>query len=96
MVTPNIPEAETIVGRALVTDADFRDAAREIVALGARNVVIKGGHRAATRMICSSMGADFHVLRARRIDTPTPTAPVATFSAAIAAGLAEGSAWSKR
>lgn len=90
VVTPNIPEAETIVGRALVTDADFRDAAREIAGLGARNVVIKGGHRAGDADDLLFDGRHFHLLHAARIDTPHTHGTGCTFSAAIAAGLAKG------
>jgi len=44
VVTPNIPEAEALAGRRLETDEDLQRAAQEIAALGARNVVITGGH----------------------------------------------------
>ena len=90
VVTPNVPEAESIVGRALVAEADFRDAAREIVALGARNVVIKGGHRAGDADDLFFDGRDFQQLHARRIETQHTHGTGCTFSAAIAAGLAKG------
>jgi len=90
VVTPNIPEAETIVGRSLESEADFRDAAREIVALGARYVVIKGGHRRGDADDLLFDGRDFQVLHAERIDTPHTHGTGCTFSAAIAAGLAGG------
>jgi hydroxymethylpyrimidine/phosphomethylpyrimidine kinase len=90
VVTPNLPEAEAIVGRALATEADLRDAAREIAALGARNVVIKGGHRAGDADDLLFDGRDFQLLHARRIDTPHTHGTGCTFSAAIAAGLAKG------
>ena len=44
VVTPNLPEAEVLVGREVSTLADMRDAARAIVGLGARSAVVKGGH----------------------------------------------------
>src|ERR1700730_5785036 len=44
VVTPNIPEAERLVGFSITTEADMRRAAEEIRALGARAVIIKGGH----------------------------------------------------
>ncbi len=47
VLTPNLPEAEVLVGHELRTWDDIRDAARELHALGARNVVMKGGHREA-------------------------------------------------
>ena len=44
MVTPNVPEAEALVGGSLVTESDFRRAAGAIRAMGPRIVVMKGGH----------------------------------------------------
>ncbi|HXW83296.1 MAG TPA: hydroxymethylpyrimidine/phosphomethylpyrimidine kinase, partial [Candidatus Binataceae bacterium] len=46
VVTPNIPEAETLAQIRIDSDASLREAARAIIALGAAAVVIKGGHRA--------------------------------------------------
>ncbi|MFQ5933825.1 MAG: bifunctional hydroxymethylpyrimidine kinase/phosphomethylpyrimidine kinase, partial [Dehalococcoidia bacterium] len=45
VVTPNIPEAEVLVGYKLESMDDVYKAAREISKMGAANVVIKGGHR---------------------------------------------------
>ncbi|NGZ74949.1 bifunctional hydroxymethylpyrimidine kinase/phosphomethylpyrimidine kinase [Saccharibacillus alkalitolerans] len=44
VVTPNIPEAEALAGMPIRTMEDRREAARRIAALGAKTVVIKGGH----------------------------------------------------
>src|SRR6266571_2594008 len=44
VITPNIPEAEVLLGRSLHTLDDRRQAARELVALGPRAAVLKGGH----------------------------------------------------
>lgn len=44
LVTPNIPEAERIAKMKIVTEDDVRTAARRMQSLGARNVLIKGGH----------------------------------------------------
>src|SRR5574341_405411 len=45
IVTPNIPEAEELTGMKLLTSEDIEEAARRIIRLGAKSVVIKGGHR---------------------------------------------------
>ena len=50
LVTPNIPEAERITGLAINNVEDIFDVAAEIRAMGARNVLIKGGH--GTRVSC--------------------------------------------
>lgn len=45
VITPNIPEAERITGLKIETAADIRKAAEIMQAAGARNVLVKGGHR---------------------------------------------------
>ncbi len=44
IVTANVPEAAALTGRRVTTLADARDAARAIVAMGARSALVKGGH----------------------------------------------------
>src|SRR5207247_8877850 len=44
VLTPNLPEAEDLLGHAVRTNKEMREAARELQSLGPRNVVIKGGH----------------------------------------------------
>src|SRR5687768_11014035 len=46
IVTPNIPEAERLAGIAIETETDMRRAAEAIRSMGARAVLVKGGHRA--------------------------------------------------
>lgn len=50
LITPNAPEAATLTGRSVETVEQARDAARALIDLGARAVLVKGGHLArATR-----------------------------------------------
>ena len=44
VVTPNLPEAAVLLGRQMESLEDARQAARDIVAMGARSAVVKGGH----------------------------------------------------
>ncbi len=44
VVTPNVPEAEALSGRRITSPADAREAARRIHEMGARAVIITGGH----------------------------------------------------
>src|SRR5207253_2495172 len=44
VVTPNLPEAQVLLGREIRTLEERRAAARELVAMGARAAVVKGGH----------------------------------------------------
>lgn len=90
VVTPNLPEAETLVGRRLTTDAEIRRAAEVIAGLGPAYVVIKGGHREGDAIDLVYDGSAFQTLRAARIDTPHTHGTGCTFSAAIVAGLARG------
>src|SRR5712671_6969008 len=44
VVTPNLHEAEALAGIPVATESDMEEAARRILALGPRNVLVKGGH----------------------------------------------------
>ncbi len=90
VVTPNIPEAEVIVGHAIRTDADVRAAAREIVRLGPHAVVMKGGHRPGDPTDLFFDGTRELRLEEKRIETSSTHGTGCTFSAAIAARLALG------
>ena len=90
VLTPNLPEAEVLVGRSIENDQDIREAARAILDLGPRAVVVKGGHRTGDADDVLFDGREFHVLHAERVDTPNTHGTGCTFSAAIAAYLAQG------
>ena len=62
--------------------------------MGARAVVVKGGHRAAAEAIDLLYdGAAFREYYAPRIETASTHGTGCTFASAIAAGLARGSRW---
>ena len=90
VVTPNLPEAETLTGLSLTTDADLRQAAERIVGMGARAVVVKGGHRDGPAADLFYDGVRFQEFTAPRFDTRNTHGTGCTFAAAIAAGLAQG------
>jgi hydroxymethylpyrimidine/phosphomethylpyrimidine kinase len=90
IVTPNIPEAEALLGRTIQNVAEMRDAARDLVARGARTVVVKGGHLEGDAVDVYYDGRQWEELRAPRIDTAHTHGTGCTFSAAIAARLALG------
>jgi len=52
VVTPNIPEAEELTGMELRTPENITEAARRLVKLGRKAVVIKGGHRKGPASTC--------------------------------------------
>ena len=78
VVTPNIPEAEVLSGRRIVSLEDAREAARAIHALGARAVIVKGGHAAGDdSSICCSTASGSPSSGPRASRRATPTAPAA-------------------
>ncbi len=91
VVTPNIPEAEVLVGSSLSGTDEIRDAARAIAGMGAGNVIIKGGHMEGPESADLLYdGAEFVEFTAPRIDTNNTHGTGCTFSSAIASGLAKG------
>ena len=90
VVTPNLPEAEVLVGRSIVTLDDMRQAAADIVAFGARSVVVKGGHRPDDATDVFYDGQRHLELQAPRIETSSTHGTGCTFASAIAALLARG------
>ena len=92
LLTPNIPEAEKLAGMEISSEADMREAARRIQALGPQNVLVKGGHAQGEARDILLCGEDFHVFASRRIPTKNTHGTGCTLSSAIAAYLARGEA----
>ncbi len=91
VLTPNLPEAEELLGRELLSNDDIREAARELAAMGARNVVIKGGHREGDTVTDVLFdGEAFHAFSGPRIETTSTHGTGCTFASAIATFLARG------
>ena len=91
LVTPNLPEAEVLAGMTVKTLDDQREAARRIVGLGARAVVVKGGHAGSAEIVDVLFdGRAFTEFRAERVPGTSIHGTGCTFSAAITAQLALG------
>ena len=100
LITPNIPEAEVLTGRTLKTTDDFEHAARQLHSMGARAVLLKGGHRPRPQdendlesnevVDLFFDGTEFHSIRGPRVNTPHTHGTGCTLASAIAAGLAQG------
>ncbi len=92
VVTPNLDEAAHLVGRPLAGEPDMEDAAQRLLAMGARAVLIKGGHLAGDQVsdLLARLGGERTWMRAPRIDTPNTHGTGCTLSSAIAAHLARG------
>jgi hydroxymethylpyrimidine/phosphomethylpyrimidine kinase len=92
VVTPNIPEAEVLLGRPIRTLDDRRQAAHDLVSLGARAAVVKGGHADEQLSIDHYFdGVQLVELQSPRVATQNTHGSGCVFSAALAAGLAKGS-----
>jgi hydroxymethylpyrimidine/phosphomethylpyrimidine kinase len=90
VVTPNLPETEQLTGMKLSRPKDLEAAAQKIIHMGAKSVVIKGGHRRGPAIDLFFDGKKFRELRSPRIRTRHTHGTGCTFSAAIAAYLAKG------
>jgi hydroxymethylpyrimidine/phosphomethylpyrimidine kinase len=92
LVTPNLDEAALLVEQPLRTEADMEAAARRLLAMGARAVLLKGGHLAGDTVsdLLLAGGAQPVWLRQPRIATANTHGTGCTLSSAIAASLALG------
>ena len=91
LLTPNIPEAETLTGLTISGEDGRHEAARRIVQLGARAVVIKGGHLPTTDIVDVLYdGRRFVEFRTERVPGRNTHGTGCTFAAAVTAHLALG------
>jgi hydroxymethylpyrimidine/phosphomethylpyrimidine kinase len=90
LITPNVPEAEKISGMSIKTHDDMREAAKRILSMGCRAVVVKGGHIEGDATDILFDGNAFYEYPSPRIDTKHTHGTGCTFSSAIAANLALG------
>lgn len=92
MVTPNIPEAEVLTEMTIQTHEDVKIAAYKLQLLGAKNVLLKGGHGSEIAVYDFALLADgsHFWLKSQRVDTERTHGTGDTLSAAIAAQLTLG------
>ncbi|CAH0418145.1 bifunctional hydroxymethylpyrimidine kinase/phosphomethylpyrimidine kinase [Periweissella ghanensis] len=92
LVTPNLLEAQQLTGITINTPADLAAAARALQALGAQNVLVKGGHGAGDELTDYVLLADqsAFTLVNPRLDTTRTHGTGDTYAAAIASNLALG------
>jgi hydroxymethylpyrimidine/phosphomethylpyrimidine kinase len=93
VVTPNLPEAAALLGTSMAeTETAMAEQAEKLQALGAANVLVKGGH--GTGETSSDLlllaGGQRQRFTAPRHDTLNTHGTGCTLSSAIAAGLARG------
>ena len=93
VVTPNLPEAEVLLGRKIDGLDGMRTAARDLSKLGCRSVLIKGGHMHTSEssdVLFIDGENRIVVMPDRRVPTPNTHGTGCTLSSAIAAHLARG------
>jgi hydroxymethylpyrimidine/phosphomethylpyrimidine kinase len=90
VLTPNLPEAEALLGRAVRSLEAMRQAARDLRAAGPRVVVVKGGHLEGQAVDVFYDGRHLEDVPGERIPTANTHGTGCTFSAAIASRLGLG------
>jgi hydroxymethylpyrimidine kinase/phosphomethylpyrimidine kinase len=90
VATPNIPEAERITGMKIADEEDMRRAAALMRGMGARAVLVKGGHLIGDALDLLDDGGEVQLFRAPRIETDSTHGTGCTLAAAIASCLARG------
>jgi hydroxymethylpyrimidine kinase/phosphomethylpyrimidine kinase/thiamine-phosphate diphosphorylase len=91
LLTPNLPEAERLLNRRITTIAAMEQAARDLHALGAANVLVKGGHlTGAEAQDILFDGSTIHRFTADRIFTSATHGTGCSYASAIASLLAQG------
>ena len=90
LAIPNVPEAEALSGIEIRDIDAVRRAACLIHSMGARAVLIKGGHLRSENTDVLFDGAQYREFPAPRLDTPHTHGTGCTYSAAITASLAAG------
>lgn len=90
LVTPNLPEASVIVGYEVNNKHDMVKAAKDIIALGAKSVLMKGGHLQDSADDLLYDGSEATWFTGERIDTKNTHGTGCTLSSALAANLASG------
>lgn len=91
LLTPNIPEAERLLGIQIRSEPEMEQAARDLHALGAANVLIKGGHLTggySTDVLFD--GSECHVFTVERVFTNNTHGTGCSYASAIATFLAQG------
>ena len=91
LLTPNAPEAEALTGLTVVTTDDLRRAGEALLVMGAKAVLMKGGHVAGERVIDLLMTADGEtVFEGERIAGRHTHGTGCTLASACATGIAQG------
>ena len=91
LLTPNLPEAEALLGRRIADLDAMQAAGADLLVLGARAVLVKGGHLDGDRLFDVLVGPDgVEIFEGTRIQTRHTHGTGCTLASAIATGLGQG------
>lgn len=90
VITPNLPEAEEILECKITTVKEMEEAAKKLIGLGPKYVLVKGGHLDGEAIDILYDGEEFIYFEEKRIETKNTHGTGCTLSSAIAANLAKG------
>jgi len=90
LITPNLPEAEVLLGKKINTADEMREAAQALCDQFRTSVLVKGGHFTASAADVLCVGGKFYIFETERIKTENTHGTGCTLSSAIASGLAKG------
>lgn len=91
LLTPNAPEAAALTGLSVETTDDLRRAGEALLTLGAKAVLMKGGHVPGERVVDVLMTAEGETtFEGERIETRHTHGTGCTLASACATGLAQG------
>ncbi len=90
VITPNAPEAGVLIGKKIETLDEARSAARELVLMGAKAAIVKGGHLPGPPTDILYDGTEFRAFTSQRIEGTSTHGTGCTFASAVAANLAKG------
>ncbi|MES2978718.1 MAG: bifunctional hydroxymethylpyrimidine kinase/phosphomethylpyrimidine kinase [Pseudomonadota bacterium] len=92
VITPNLDEASLLLGRNIEDIASLDEAARDLLGMGAKAVLLKGGHLRGSAVVdvLAQPGQPWLHLRSERIPSKNVHGTGCTLSSAIAANLALG------
>lgn len=90
LLTPNLPEAEAIAGMKVTSKKEMRPVAEKLISLGAKAVLVKGGHLEDTADDLLFDGLEEKWFPGERIATKNTHGTGCTLSSSLAANLALG------
>jgi hydroxymethylpyrimidine/phosphomethylpyrimidine kinase len=91
LLTPNAPESAALTGLAVETTDDLRRAGEALLAIGAKAMLMKGGHIAGERVVDILMTAEGETaFEGERIESRHTHGTGCTLASACATGLAQG------